>query len=1254
MSSIPLVCPLFSRPDTTSPWQRVGTAFRIAPNHLLTARHCLDAKYAQKVGDYWEFLSFSERAEFAVSWPVSGLKNGDNMAREARVVEILRPENPTLDAAVLRIEEGGNGDVPASVVWLDGLDASHLERTGLTKTRVTAHGYPAADPHPRVVTHWSRAKERSWAQLAMFEVSTEDGISMFRLPGGGVAEGMSGGPVMVHSHHGTFCIGLARLGGERAPTATVLGAGAILGWLKGQPGIRSQMPSMDARDLPPECVAEHLGNIRNQVHQLLVPLLDSARENASHVEGSSPIASDDEATFIRVFVSLHARAGAAMDGDAGLPGPGGLRPEVERDLYEGYRGGFQLSGHQLPDYKTLKLGEKTDAVGSRLLECVRAAVTHCAGPQRHTEPAPGTLNDGQLALCKDMCRSLNDLLDSGAIRLVERPMVWDALQSGHGVVLAGGAGSGKSTVAQFVALALAAPGHRAGEGKLKALFERAELMRGRVPVFLRLRDVRGRWEGQVSRNDPRILSNLIEACVTAALGSVAGQVQRQDLVVIWDGMDELGEDSRPAFAKGLAGWMKEAGKGAFSLVTTRPTAYPPADPEGASRLSADWCIDGFGLWHLEPLDPMQQRELLLGFLQAFGVTDAETRAGEVFHAIRGGQLEDMAKDPLLLAALVRLARDRWKGPKQEPLPKLRVQVLSETVDLMLYRWEANRAGRNSGPLADALRAAGKQNSWLRDILGELALQSLGRKGLGDFGRDELQAKLQGVSSDAKKSLIEALDDHAGLVRPVEVRVRGLAVRCFEFPVRSYRNFLAAEFLAKKRPVPRDVNEQLRVASQTGPALFLAELVHQGLHEVLEEAETDSLEPEHVRQTMSFAAACAVGENPVGGFQDVWVTVARRRLQEGQSAMPLLRSAVELAMDAGQWTCPADRVPARWDRLHGEDVSRLVDLAKRVRDSKGETRWNRAAAASLVGILDPTTSHGLVGMPARERPTPPGDRSTWCKVGENGRLRFRMGDDKTGGGGGSRSCDLVRAPFYMSRLPVSVEGFHRVGRAAGLNASSYETAHGAWRLPVFQLPTHPVVGVDWATATRWCEEATRLIREGVWEGDLPAEVRSDPFSWILRLPTEAEWEFAARGPEEHEPPCPGPGRMRVPWGWATEEEIRERVNCGWQFLSTTPVEWDGTGTASWCGVEEMSGLVWEWCQTAWVEHGGRDYPEDYERQAARLAGDTGVLRVLRGGSWFNLPRDCRCAHRRAFPPGDRHDNVGFRPVLAPVPEAGRGG
>ena len=154
--------------------------------------------------------------------------------------------------------------------------------------------------------------------------------------------------------------------------------------------------------------------------------------------------------------------------------------------------------------------------------------------------------------------------------------------------------------------------------------------------------------------------------------------------------------------------------------------------------------------------------------------------------------------------------------------------------------------------------------------------------------------------------------------------------------------------------------------------------------------------------------------------------------------------------------------------------------------------------------------------------------------------------------------------------------------------------------------HPIVGVSWENAVAYVAWLNK------------SQQPSQPF----RLPTEAEWEYAARG---------GDKEQAYPWGNSIGKNKANCSDCGDEFEYTAPV---GSFAPNGFGLKDMHGNVWEWVA---------DWYGDYPTQLASnpKGASKGTDRVLRGGSWGLTARDLRSAYRSNSMPDFRDDVMGFR-------------
>lgn len=236
-------------------------------------------------------------------------------------------------------------------------------------------------------------------------------------------------------------------------------------------------------------------------------------------------------------------------------------------------------------------------------------------------------------------------------------------------------------------------------------------------------------------------------------------------------------------------------------------------------------------------------------------------------------------------------------------------------------------------------------------------------------------------------------------------------------------------------------------------------------------------------------------------------------------------------------------------------------------------------------------------------------------------------------------------FYISKTAVTVAQFRRfttatgflttaekVGAAYTLQNRNWQSTPGAnWAQPGFkQTDDHPAVLLSW----RDCDAYARWLAKESGQN--------------VRLPSEAEWEYAARGPE---------GRL-FPWGsnWeskaANHADKRLESVClpDWNyakaddgFAYTSPV--GKFKNASWCGALDMAGNVFQWCADVYEPYPkpGAKAPPQLILEETDIPPD--AKRVLRGGSFLYMPAGCRSAARRSSSPRSASVEFGMRLVMS---------
>jgi len=345
-------------------------------------------------------------------------------------------------------------------------------------------------------------------------------------------------------------------------------------------------------------------------------------------------------------------------------------------------------------------------------------------------------------------------------------------------------------------------------------------------------------------------------------------------------------------------------------------------------------------------------------------------------------------------------------------------------------------------------------------------------------------------------------------------------------------------------------------------------------------------------------------------------------------MARLKKMTHIAVDVAAALCPRDAP----DRAVSDRDWRMADLAgealleiglKEVQTRERHRlvlarvrRWlaalleqgalapaERAAAGrTLARLGDPRPGVGLTpdGLPD----------IVWSSVVPAG--EFIMGE------GSDQHVATVSTPFQISKYPITNAQFAAFVGDGGYTQKwrrCWTDAGWQWkgkraepdkRGGIYDLPNHPVVYVRWYEAVAFCR----------WLGE--------KLGCAITLPTEAQWEKAARGPSTGS----GTGR-RYPWG---DDITPDHANYKETGIGATTAVGSFPQGVSPCGALDMSGNVWEWCLTQWRGNYKTAADEDPEGERSR---------VLRGGSYYNDRTNVRCAFRTGTFPGSWNVSYGFR-------------
>lgn len=231
-------------------------------------------------------------------------------------------------------------------------------------------------------------------------------------------------------------------------------------------------------------------------------------------------------------------------------------------------------------------------------------------------------------------------------------------------------------------------------------------------------------------------------------------------------------------------------------------------------------------------------------------------------------------------------------------------------------------------------------------------------------------------------------------------------------------------------------------------------------------------------------------------------------------------------------------------------------------------------------------------------------------------------------------------FGMGKYEVTVGAFRKFAEASGYRTEAemgdgcYVTQNGSWikvagknwREPNFhQGENDPVVCVSWNDIRAFIEWLNRLSSKS------------------YQLPTEAEWEYAARGGSSASRYWGDDSRQACGYANVHDQSSKLANSFSWEshqcddgYDATAPV---GRLKPNGFGLHDMLGNVWEWTQD-WFAAG---YYNNSPRQNP-TGPQSGKFRVSRGGGWGNRPDDVRAANRGGGTPDVRYNDLGFRLVL----------
>lgn len=233
-------------------------------------------------------------------------------------------------------------------------------------------------------------------------------------------------------------------------------------------------------------------------------------------------------------------------------------------------------------------------------------------------------------------------------------------------------------------------------------------------------------------------------------------------------------------------------------------------------------------------------------------------------------------------------------------------------------------------------------------------------------------------------------------------------------------------------------------------------------------------------------------------------------------------------------------------------------------------------------------------------------------------KFLMGSNDHSNNKYPKHTVYIPYNYWMARYPVTNNLYDAYAKAKGI-----QHPVDGWE----KKKDHPVTYVKWTDAMAYCQWLNNLLK-----AELPAGL-------VLRLPTEAEWEKAARwksSPLESEQGEQEGEALEFPWGNTFDQNKCNTRECG--KGDTTPTGFYSPQGDSPYSCGDMSGNVWEWVHSMF-----KSYP--YQANDGREDEKPSDTRVLRGGCFNSNESLARCTHRHIARIDNNGNSLGFRVVCS---------
>ena len=647
------------------------------------------------------------------------------------------------------------------------------------------------------------------------------------------------------------------------------------------------------------------------------------------------------------------------------------------------------------------------------------------------------------------------------------------------------------------------------------------------------------------------------------------------VLLVFDGLDEVPQGLRQLVRQAV-GALIQLHDPRHIIITSRLRSY-----------TGSALFDKFQPFTIAPFEQEQIEKFGRAWYAAqheIRTEQAEKRAKDLAQAATTPSLMEIASNPMMLTSIAIIHQ------KDIGLPNERVKLYHLVVDVLIRRWQKYKTGEDGLSPSPELVGFLKDDLHLRATLERLAYEAhragLAEKEAADLPRSLAltlleQADYLGTAGLASEFL-DYVDQRAGLL----VGRGGDLERptTYSFPHRTFQEYLAGCYLVGWRERGREVYKH----AGEGDFWSLAALL--GAEELF------------------------YNRRAQDSLLDLAYYLCPPKAHSSEQALRALLWSGEMACLFGKELIERDTGSPDGGQ---EYLIRLLPRLLGILESSLRPIERAEAGRVLAKLGDPRLDVLTC------------EQMTFCHVPAGD---FLMGDKK--------EKTPMHQEYWMGKTPVTNAQFAQFVAARGYQNPDYwaeaikekywskdgfkgrydntpRTAPGDHGEP-FNLPNHPVVGVTWYEArafTRWLSEQLALGRVEGWSAnqeEFSLREKIEAGGLRVDLPTEAEWEKAARGTD---------GR-KYPWG---ENADPNRANYGEIGIGATSAVGCFPGGESPYGILDASGNVWQWTSSL------------YDKSSY----------ALRGGSFLSSEDDVRCAFRYWDFPVNRLVSFGFRVMVSPL-------